>query len=40
LSTLQEMKIGAETVTYVYNIYKYYLADRLAADMQAGGGSS
>ena len=28
-------RIGAETVTYVSNIYKYYVAYKLAAEMQA-----
>jgi len=28
-------KIGTETTTYVRNIYKYYVADRLMLDSQA-----
>ena len=28
-------KIGAETVTYVANIYKYYVAYKLMYDLQA-----
>src|SRR4029077_16783204 len=28
-------RIGAETVTYVSNIYKYYVAYKLAIEMQA-----
>jgi hypothetical protein len=28
-------KIGMETVTYVANIYKYYIAYKLVADRQA-----
>ena len=28
-------KIGAETVTYVSNIYKYYIAYQLAVEIEA-----
>ena len=31
-------KIGAETVTYVSNIYKYYVAYKLMAELQAERG--
>ena len=35
VEVIAAQKIGAETVTYVSNIYKYYVAYRLAVDMQA-----
>jgi hypothetical protein len=31
---LAAQKIGAETVTYVSNIYKYYIAYKLAVELQ------
>ena len=35
VEVLAAQKIGAETVTYVSNIYKYYIAYRLEAELQA-----
>ena len=35
-TVLKSVIIGAETVTYVNNIYKYYIAYRLVIDERAG----
>jgi membrane-bound lytic murein transglycosylase MltF len=35
VEVLAAQKIGAETVTYVSNIYKYYIAYKLEAELQA-----
>jgi hypothetical protein len=34
----QPKQVGAETVTYVSNIYKYYIAYRLIMDSKAARG--